>query len=287
MRLAVVILAHSRPEQLERLVSRVRPMADAVAIHISTAAEDVYRDAQGRLAHDDRVAFVEERYRCRWGQQSIVEATLAGLRQVRTMGRFDRIVLLSGQDYPVRPVQEIRAFFEAHPDEQFMELFRLDQPNWFETQGGPYGAMRRIRNWHFFYRSRIHVDFPLPRRLPAGLAPHGGSQWWALTGDCVDHVLDMVAAHPELHRYFRHTFIPDETFFQTIVGSSPFGGSNYGSPLRYVDWTNPNPTPPRTLTIEDFDKVVASDALFARKMDPVRSAELLDRIDCELLLPGR
>lgn len=285
MRLAVVMLVHTHPAHLERLIHRLRPTVDEVVIHVNTVAEDVYQEGRQRLADDDHVHFISDRRRVRWGQFSMVEASLAGLRHLRTLGRFDRVLLMSGQDYPVRPLHEIRAFFEQHPDHQFMEMFRLDQPNWFDTQGGPYGPMRRIKHWHFFYRSRIHWDFPLPgRKPPAGLQPHGGSFWWSLTGDCVEHVLDTVERNPQIERYFRHTFLADETFYQTIVGSSPFADKVDQDFRRYVDWTNPNPTPPRTLVMEDFDKVAASSALFARKMDPVRSAELLDRIDRELLL---
>lgn len=283
MKLAVVMVAHTHPQQIERLVRRLRPTVDDVVIHVNRAAEDVYLDSRRRLAHDAHVHLVEERHRVWWGQYSMVEASLAGLRHLWALGRFDRVLLMSGQDYPVRPLPEIRAFFEQRPQEQLMELFRLDQPNWFETQGGPYAPMRRIRNYHLFFRSRIHVDLPLPRRFPAGLVPHGGSFWWSLTGDCVQHVLDTVDGDPRIGRYFRHTFLADETFYQTIVGSSPFADAVDQDFRRYVDWTNPNPTPPRVLEMEDFDKVAASTALFARKVDPMRSADLLDRIDRELL----
>lgn len=284
MKMAVALLAHTHPQHLERLVRRLRLTVDDVVIHINTNADPVYHESRRRLADDAHVHFVSERYRVRWGQYSLIEASLSCLRHLRTRGHYDRVLLMSGQDYPVRPLPEIRRFFEEHPDQQFMEMFRLDQPNWFETQGGPYGAMRRIMNYHYFWRTRIHVDFPLPgRKLPAGLVPHGGSFWWSLTGDCVDHVLDTVESNPKIERYFRHTFLSDETFYQTLVGSSRFADTVDQDFRRYVDWTNPNPTPPRILEMEDYDKVVASTALFARKMDPVRSAELLDRIDRELL----
>ncbi len=289
MRIAVAMLVHSHPTHLERLVRRLRLTVDEVVIHANTVAEDVYQEGRRRLADDRHVHFIEERYRVRWGQFTIVEASLACLRHLRTLGNFDRVLLMSGQDYPVRPLHEIRAFFEAHPEQQFMEMFRLDQPNWFATQDGPYDAMRRIRNYHLFIRSRIHLDFPVPgRRLPAGLQPHGGSFWWSLTGDCVNHVLDVFDGNPQIERYFRHTFLADETFYQTIVGSSPFAETVDQDFRRYVDWTNPNPTPPRILVMEDFDKMAASTALFARKMDPTRSDELLARIDSELLMldPG-
>lgn len=284
MKIGVVILAHTFPQHLERLVRRLRPTVDDVVIHINIKAEDMYQDSRRRLADDSHVHFTAERHRVRWAQFSMTDAALTGLRHLRSLGHYDRVLLLSGQDYPVRPLAEIRAFYEAHPDQQFMEMFRLDQPNWFDTQGGPYGPMRRIRNWHFYYRTIVHIEIPTPwRKLPSGLLPHGGSFWWALTGDCVDHVLSVVDGDPKVRRYFRHTFLPDETFFQTIIGSSRFAETNTGDYMRYVDWTNPNPTPPRILTMEDYDKIRASTAFFARKIDPVRSAELLAHIDRELL----
>jgi hypothetical protein len=49
--------------------------------------------------------------------------------------------------------------------------------------------------------------------------------------------------------------------------------------LHYIDWTNPNPSLPRTLTIDDLEPICNSGAIFCRKVHPERSAVLLDALD--------
>lgn len=53
--------------------------------------------------------------------------------------------------------------------------------------------------------------------------------------------------------------------------------------LKYIDWENPNPTPPAILGKSDFHRLVNSPKLFARKFDITRDAEILDLIDQQIL----
>jgi hypothetical protein len=103
----------------------------------------------------------------------------------------------------------------------------------------------------------------------------------------VEYLVDYVDHHPNIINYFKYTFIPDETFFQTLVCNSPFKDQVSGYSLTYTDWLHPNPTYPRVLTIEDFDSLKNSDCLFARKFDPYRSGELLDLVDRTIAMKSR
>lgn len=52
--------------------------------------------------------------------------------------------------------------------------------------------------------------------------------------------------------------------------------------LRYVDWT-PGRGHPAVLDLGDLDQILGSGMLFARKIDPVRSKELLESLDSLVL----
>ena len=85
-------------------------------------------------------------------------------------------------------------------------------------------------------------------------------------------------------RHFRHVFIPDESLFQTVIANETrFSSRIVNDDLRHIDWERPNPKYPRTLDMEDFERLRNSPKLFARKFEMERSKELLDRIDAELL----
>ena len=75
--------------------------------------------------------------------------------------------------------------------------------------------------------------------------------------------------------------LPDESFFQSIISNSPFRARIVSDDLRYTDWENPNPLYPRTLDSDDFERLMSSPKLIARKFDE-RSEALVALIDGKL-----
>ncbi|MGP1375886.1 MAG: beta-1,6-N-acetylglucosaminyltransferase [Almyronema sp.] len=283
MRIAYIVLAHKLPEYIVRLVSTLTTEQSVIYIHIDKRANDTYCKTLSLLSQVSNVYFVQSRLSCRWGQFSIVAATLSALQALHSSNNsFDRVILLSGQDYPIKPIDYIQDFFSRHSQQQFIEYFSLEEENKWSNAVGPFQAERRLAYWHFFFRSK-HIYVPIKRSLPNALKPYGGSQWWCFTKDFVEYLLQFLAANPEVIRHFRYTFIPDEAFFQTILLNSPFRDTVTNNSLRYTDWKNPNPFPPRRLTLSDFDAVKNSAALYARKFDPDVSLDLLEAIDQKLL----
>jgi hypothetical protein len=189
-------------------------------------------------------------------------------------------MLLSGQDCPIRSTAQIHEFLERNNGREFIEAFRLDLPNRWTSQGGMFQAMKRVLYLTFFLRSRaFHIKYK--RRFPNGWTPYGGSQWWCLTKECVGYLHDYLKNNRSVLRFFRNVYIPDETMLQSLVANSPFAKKIHGDGLHYIDWTNPNPTYPRTLDISDFEKIDSSEYLIGRKFDSVQSTELLERLDHE------
>jgi hypothetical protein len=282
MRVAYLILGHTAPQQILRAIDRLRAPGALFVVHIDARADEAVHEAlRGRS--DVHLAL---RARCYWGTYGIVQATLNCVETLLALRQpFDYAVLLSGQDYPIKSPAAIAAFLEAHSGTEFIEAFPLDQPNRWTAQGGPFQAMARVHQYTFTLRSKT-FHLKLPRRFYRGWQPHGGSQWWALSRPALEWVAEYLRAHPALARYYRRTFIPDESMLQTMLASSPFASRLSAQALHYIDWERPNPKYPRTLNDEDFDRVKAAPELFARKLNEVQSASLLTRIDQELLLQG-
>ena len=62
----------------------------------------------------------------------------------------------------------------------------------------------------------IQRTLNLKRKMPNGIIPHMGSQWWCLSRQTLSAILQ----DPErstYDRFFRHVWIPDESYFQTLV----------------------------------------------------------------------
>jgi hypothetical protein len=281
--LAFFILCHKTPKQVIRLVERLCDDYSFFVIHVDKRAEPWVYDTLKSFSeiHPGRVILCQQRYRCYWGRFGIVEATLSCIREAVRFGLpIDYAFLLSGQDYPIKSTAHIRTFLNDHAGKEFIESFPADEPNRWSKADGDHNALNRVLHWTISFRSR-HIQIKWRRRFPFGFRPHCGSMWWCLTKECVAYIDRFVQEHPAYIRYFRKVFIPDESFFQSIVSNSPYSDRVISDDLRYTDWENPNPLYPRTLESSDFARLMASPKLLARKFDD-RSQELLGHMDSEM-----
>ena len=287
MRLAYIILAHRLPLQLARLIDRLEDGNAVFFVHVDNSSRRRQgHDPQQQLIdaagahHDIRLL---SRHSCYWGSFGIVQATIRGIQAIADSGqRFDRVVLLSGQHYPIKPLAHIRQFFQRHPDGEFMESFALRAPNRWSAQEGPFRDLARILHWHFRVRARwLHL--PVKRKFFEHLQPYGGSQWWCLSMSCIHYINDFIRDNPRFVAYFRHSFIPDELFFQTIVSNSRFHEQLTGTDLTFAKWDSPQPPYPAVLQRNDLGQLMRSQQLFARKFDCQIDGQILDLIDTSIL----
>jgi len=279
MKLAYLIRAHTAPEQLARLVDRLDEGQARFYVHVNRLTDDeVFGEMRSRLAGRENVTWLP-RVACYWGGFSLLQATLVGIDAILASGDLpDHAVLLSGQDYPLRPPSEIEEHLVARRGRNLLHHFALPAAEW----AGEGGGLNRLRYPHFErvrYKTRL-LRVPLPRRVPRGLRPHGGMALWALTGETLAELMRFLDERPEVLRFFRHTKMPDETFFQTVLLSSRLAETVDNELLHYLDWSSGS-AHPATLTAADLPKLRASEKLFARKFDASVDSEILDLLDRE------
>jgi hypothetical protein len=274
--LAYIVSAYKNLDQLARLVERLTIEDSVVCIHVDKKTDDVeYGRLERTFAGRQRV-YLLERHACHWGGFGHVQATLKGIDALLASGSyFEHLVLLTGQDYPIKPLAEIERFFAEHRGTSFMAYSELPSESW-----SPRGGLDRVEYQHWRWRGR-HVRLPWKRRFPTGARPYGGGAYWNLSRACIEHVARFVKSRPDVVNFFRHVDIPDELFFQTVLMNSELAGSVVNDNLRYIDWTRgPRPA---LLEARDLPALRASPKLFARKFDVFHDADILDLVDAELL----
>jgi hypothetical protein len=62
---------------------------------------------------------------------------------------------------------------------------------------------------------KLQQAFGARRGIPDGIVPHMGSQWWCLTRQTLDAILQD-SQRPVYDAYFRKVWIPDESYYQTL-----------------------------------------------------------------------
>ncbi len=293
MRLAYLILAHTNPHQLERLVSRLKDERNDIFIHLDSKVEDDQSFLRIAATHKN-VFFTSKRYDVRWGAYSMIKATLDSLEEIIEYKEYDYISLISGMDYPVKTNEEIYNFFLRNNGKEFLYYRKSPSPEL------PLGGCDRFE-YYYDYDSRVSnrneyesemLLRQIKRPFLKGMAPYHGSQWWSLTGKCVSYIANTVKNNIEIENFYRYTKFPDEHFFQTIIMNSSYSANTINNNLRYIDWSDIDWTTidwkvtmphPKLLTINDFEKIRVSQTAFARKFDERVDSRVLDTIDVLLL----
>ena len=191
VRIAYVVSAYKRPEQLSRLIHRIHTGEDtSFLVHVDRKTDNATFGAmRDGLADLEDVRFLP-RHSCHWGGFGHVRASLKGIDELLRSGADpDYVVLLSGQDYPIKPNDHIRDFLAGGEGRSFLLYFPLPTENWSE------GGVDRVRDWHLRYRG-LHLRLPRRRQLPQTMRPWGGGAYWMLSRKAVRTIADFVEANP-------------------------------------------------------------------------------------------
>jgi hypothetical protein len=278
MKIAYLIRAHYAPAQLGRLVDRLDSENAAFFIHISARTSGgTHSKMQQAVGERANVQWVE-RVATYYAGFSLVQSTIIGLQAIAAAEPTSHTVILSGQDYPARPTPEIEQFFQQQPGKSFVEHFALPV---VDKWPGEHGGLDRIRYRYFErinYKTRTLRLPILRRRFPPGLQPYGGGAWCALSHDAVRYITSFVDQKPDVVRFFRHVKIPDEIFMHTVLLNSPLRDTVVGNDVHYIDWSHGG-AHPKTLGTEDYDRILESGKLFARKFDVRYDTTILDLLD--------
>ena len=219
----VVMLVHTALERAEQVARHWTGSGCPVVLHVDSKVDrHVFDRFKEALSGNPLVRF-SARHRCEWGTWGIVAASQAASEvMLAEFPGVQHVYLASGSCLPLRPVQELIDYLAARPDTDFIESATTADVPWIV--GGLSQERFTLRfpfSWkrHRFLFDR-YVDLQrklrIRRRIPAGLVPHMGSQWWCLTRQTLSAILED-AERPVYDAYFRKVWIPDESYFQTLA----------------------------------------------------------------------
>ena len=281
-KIAFILLCHKDPEAIILQARQLTAVGDCISIHFDARApKEAYARITAALADNPNVTFAARRIRCGWGEWSLVQATLHAIEAaVAAFPRATHFYMVSGDCMAIKSASYAHDFLDRS-DRDYIESFdffdsdwiktgfkeeRLIYRHWFNER-----TQKRRFYWSFWTQRRLGIT----RAVPADLQVMIGSQWWCLRRRTIEAILDFTIARRDVMRFFRTTWIPDETFFQTLVRHLIPAREIETRTLTFLMFTDYGM--PVTFYNDHYDLLLSQDALFARKISP-EAKELKSRL---------
>ena len=279
-RIAWFVMVHHKPAQLAWLMNAIYNPDDVFILHVDLKSRlGVKKDRRGlmravRTLCRDRpnIHLMRSRF-TNWGGWSLSRTLLDAMKlALRIDAGWTHFANLSGQCYPLKPLDAIRRDMAAAPRDLMIEM----RP--FETLPADDWHLR----WHPMLETPLRA-FILPgrRRAPRDFTlSHKGSQWVVLPRRFCEWTIGAPVTR-RISRYLKRLLLSDELLVQTLADNSPFR-AEIRPYRRYILWPGP-----RTLTVADLPALDAGDAWFGRKFDLAVDIGVLDALaDANGYAPG-
>lgn len=270
MPLGFIILAHQELDRVAELAEHLVSEKCAIAIHIDRKVSILeYQKLQKRLSKHRGVVFSKRVY-CEWGTFSLVKATQNAAEELlETFPTLEHIALISGSCLPIRPIRQFKQFLSRNKATDFIESVSIETERW--VKGGlneerftlffpfTWRRHRKLFNLSVKWQRKLKVS----RDIPKGIKPHIGSQWWCLTRRTLEAILN--DTNREDHdRYFAKSWIPDESYFQTLTRLH--GERIESRSLTFARFDSQGK--PFTIYDDHLDLMQKTDCFFMRKVWP-------------------
>lgn len=286
MRHAILILAHKNLGQLCRLVEYFKYDCD-VFIHIDRK-QTIKPDEKKKLLSFQQVKLITQEYEVNWGGTSVLESEMHLLRISVQHSEADYFHLISGQDYPIRPLGCFLDFFKRNAGKEYIGYHHLPHPNWEDNTFRrlqyfyPYDYASGKNNPRQWVREQVRLqrDRGVKRPIPDDFDHlYGSSQWFSITRRAVTTLLDYTDHSPSLYGKMWMTFAPEECYVATVLVNLMDKKNIVQWNCRFIRWKYENGNRPANLGCEHFRYLLENECLIARKIELPCSEKLISWID--------
>ncbi|WP_039053380.1 beta-1,6-N-acetylglucosaminyltransferase [Sphingobacterium sp. T2] len=236
-RIAILILAHKNENQIKRLIRALSHDYVDIYIHLDSrfgSIENLKKD----FSDSKQVFFIKNRQKCYLNTYSLVDAIFYLIENAYHNNGYKYYILLSGQDYPIKPMNYIYNFLLNSYPREFLDYTKVESGTWCETWGRKvFNQYLRTRLFDVIggrlYFSKIGSYLRAPIKLiidnietilygkpienlkKIGLSYSAGSMFWMLTDDSIKYILDKFKNNDtkEIISIFKRTQTPEECFF--------------------------------------------------------------------------
>lgn len=279
---AYLIMAHADMPLLQVLIGMLDDERNDIYLH----ADKKWRDFNPNDLAVSRATLhiLPNRLDGRWGHISLMEIEYALYEAASKQGIYHYYHLLSGADLPIKSQDYIHDFMSKspyipyisywdHPEDTYYKVSRYTFGMKYEKSLSAYPLLDRIVG--FVKRKTADLLFKVLGERVDSKAFYKGANWTSLRHEDVMHTLSNKGYMLQRLKYTRNS---DEIFAQTILARKyfePNGLDPYASKdMRLVNWKS-SVISPDYFTIDDWQQIQSSDALFARKFSSSVDLEIV------------
>ena len=306
---ACLVLVHKNFSQLLRLCNSLRHSNVKIFIHIDKKMKISKEEIKLLGEYQDNICVLPKRYSCFLDEWSLIEATLALINYAKETLRENvgYYVLMSGQDYLIKPITDFVDFLHDNYPRPFIDCTPRSTDNWVgekfaHTRLRIYARkLRHIVGVRGFLLLSLYLERLIPQRYTLynqlkkfNINLFGGSAWWVLPDGVIDEIIAFVNENPEFIKLYKWSDTPEETFFQTLIMQGRFRSlvqvndpeEREQNCLTYANFETPTKSftgHPHIITIEDYDCLVCKEQFIARKFDIAVDCDIIDKLDMNLI----
>lgn len=272
MRHAFLIISHNEFEVLQLLIDRLDHERTDIYVHIDKKVKTLPK-LHTKLSG---LHVLEDRVDVRWGHYSQIECEMRLFEIALQYGPYQHYHMLSGTHLPLKPIDELLAYYDSHQGEEIMDLWhtstgrteiKLGKWNfWLRHHKSPNPFVRK------FAQSFWRWNMAIQKRLPIYRLPDEqyvkSSNWLSLTQKAVEY---LVSRKDQIHEIYRYSLCGDEYFAASELSHGDFKIHDEKK-LLFQIWDGDGP---RVLTKEDEKAVKASGCLYARKFSTCTNGNLV------------
>nr|MBQ8252252.1 hypothetical protein [Lachnospiraceae bacterium] len=288
MKLAYLITAYKDADSLLEL-ARMLAQNGYVYIHIDKKSRTITDEDMETLNHIPNCTAIRK-YDIKWGGFNHVRAILELVLMAVANQEVTYMHMLTGEDYPLLPVEEL--------DDRFVDCNDIYM-TYIEPENLPDTVTVRYRYYNWFQDRNVKNKFlwtiqymTVKLQKLVGVFREGigefnriykGLVYISMPKEAAAYVIEYVAGHEDFWRDLYRCQVPEEFFFQTLfMNSSKWADRVINKELRYMDWSRGDGASPCYLVPKDYENVMKSECVFARKFHPELSKELRDKIRTEI-----
>lgn len=300
MKIAYLISVYKDELQLRRTIEALfQGEYTYFFVHVDKKVDQVLFEQALFPQYKEYVKFTSQRYWVQWGGFNQVRYQKCLLEECINSGMsFDRVFIITGQDYPLVSNEEINRELETNSLKEYIIGMNMSK------EEIPLHAKQNITLYHYF-RDLEGVSYKVKKifsgisRLIMRLLPFrkkdylviNGERWdvykassyMCITFNLAKYLVEQLNTNKILMKYFRYSFVPEEMVIPTIVFNSKFKnqcqllkGNNCCnllalSSITYFDYGDSI----KTFTEKDIEELRACGRMFARKFTSGLSDELI------------